>query len=162
MITKEIKAMLKTQQEVGPTKAGFYFDPERSNDNAFNWVIEIPRESFEDGLPLRKDLQKHDIKSILMEIRFGDTYPFSPPFFRVVHPRFLPFIHGGGGHVTGGGSICMDTSRSPCLSHCRSSLTICFFRPAHLLTNDGWSSVYSIEAILLQIRIAMWAILRPI
>ncbi|GJN90810.1 hypothetical protein Rhopal_003824-T1 [Rhodotorula paludigena] len=130
MITKEIKAMLKTQQEVGPTKAGFYFDPERSNDNAFNWVIEIPRESFEDGLPLRKDLQKHDIKSILMEIRFGDTYPFSPPFFRVVHPRFLPFIHGGGGHVTGGGSICMDTSNlEP--------------RPARLDSN--WEQPYSMD-----------------
>lgn len=45
--------------------------------------------------------------------------------FRVIHPRFLPFVYGGGGHgthylkrylhrltddalpVTGGGSICM-------------------------------------------------------
>lgn len=52
-------------------------------------------------------MKQKGVKSILMEIRFGDSYPFSPPFFRVVHPRFLPFIHGGGGHVTGGGSICM-------------------------------------------------------
>ncbi|BGP40452.1 hypothetical protein JCM10450v2_004434 [Rhodotorula kratochvilovae] len=132
MIQREMKAMLKTQEDVGPTKAGFYFDPERSNDNMFTWIIEIPRESFEEGLPLRKDMEAKKVKSILMEIRFGDSFPFSPPFFRVIHPRFLPFIHGGGGHVTGGGSICMD-----------------------LLTPDGWSSVYQIEAILLQIRMAM-------
>ncbi|GAA6050356.1 hypothetical protein JCM3770_002979 [Rhodotorula araucariae] len=132
MIQREIKAMLKSQEEVGPTKAGFYFDPERSNDNMFTWIVELPRESFEESLPLRKDMEARKVHSILMEIRFGDSFPFSPPFFRVIHPRFLPFIQGGGGHVTGGGSICMD-----------------------LLTPDGWSSVYQIEAILLQIRMAM-------
>lgn len=25
------------------------------------------------------------------------SFPVSPPFFRIIHPRFLPFIHGGGG-----------------------------------------------------------------
>ncbi|GAA5975703.1 hypothetical protein JCM11641_005842 [Rhodosporidiobolus odoratus] len=131
-LQKEVKAMMKTQGEKGPTEAGFYFDPERSDGNLFNWVVELPRESFDQEIPLVKDMIDKGVKSILMEIRFGDSYPFSPPFFRVVHPRFLPFIHGGGGHVTGGGSICMD-----------------------LLTNDGWSSIYSTEAILLQIRVAM-------
>ncbi|GAA5983163.1 hypothetical protein JCM10908_000179 [Rhodotorula pacifica] len=132
MIQKEMKAMMKTQEKEGPTKAGFYYDPERSNDNLFTWIVELPQGSFDQDIPLAKDMKQKGVKSILMEIRFGDSYPFSPPFFRVVHPRFLPFIHGGGGHVTGGGSICMD-----------------------LLTSDGWSSVYSIEAILLQIRMAM-------
>lgn len=49
-----------------------------------------------------------NINSIVFEIRFPPNYPLSPPFFRIITPRFLPFIHGGGGHVTGGGSICMD------------------------------------------------------
>ncbi|BGP16562.1 hypothetical protein JCM10213_000526 [Rhodosporidiobolus nylandii] len=131
-LQKEVKGMLKTMEERGPTEAGFYFDLERSDSNLFNWVVEIPRESFDQDIPLVKDMIQRGVTSILMEIRFGDSYPFSPPFFRVVHPRFLPFIHGGGGHVTGGGSICMD-----------------------LLTNDGWLSSYSIDAILLQIRMAM-------
>ncbi|GAA5944159.1 hypothetical protein JCM3775_001084 [Rhodotorula graminis] len=159
MIQKEMRAMLKAQKDLGPTSAGFFFDPERSDDNAFNWVIELPRESFEEDLPLRKDMDARDVKSILMEIRFGDTFPFSPPFFRVVHPRFLPFAHGGGGHVTAGGSICMDESLLP-----RSSSSSRAREPdpdllvpatVHLLTTDGWSSVYTIEAILLQIRMAM-------
>jgi ubiquitin-conjugating enzyme E2 Q len=72
------------------------------------------------------------VNSLLMEIRFSDNFPLSPPFFRIVHPRFLPFIRGGGGHVTGGGSICMN-----------------------LLTSDGWSPAYQIEAVLLQIRLAI-------
>lgn len=32
------------------------------------------------------------------------SYPFSPPFARIVTPRFLPFMNGGGGHITAGGA----------------------------------------------------------
>ncbi|GAA6008198.1 hypothetical protein JCM11491_001926 [Sporobolomyces phaffii] len=131
-IQREMRAMMDEQSKIGSVAAGFYFDPERSNDNLFTWVIELPVESFDTELPLVKDMNARKVRSILMEVRFGDTFPFSPPFFRVVHPRFLPFIHGGGGHVTGGGSICMD-----------------------LLTADGWLSSYSIPAVLLSIRVAM-------
>jgi len=42
------------------------------------------------------------VNSIIFEIRFPPTFPNSPPFFRIITPRFLPFMHGGGGHVTGG------------------------------------------------------------
>ncbi|GAA5835600.1 hypothetical protein JCM3766R1_006458 [Sporobolomyces carnicolor] len=131
-IQREMKAMVEQQDKEGPIEAGFYFDPERSNDNLFTWVIELPVGSFDQDLPLAKDMKSKQVSSLLMEIRFGEAFPFSPPFFRVVHPRFLPFIHGGGGHVTGGGSICMD-----------------------LLTSNGWLSSYSIPAVLLQIRMAM-------
>ena len=66
------------------------------------------------------------LNSIIFEIRFPPSFPLAPPFFRIITPRFLPFIQGGGGHVTGGwwsvvflsfvltvlcgsgGSICMD------------------------------------------------------
>ena len=56
----------------------------------------------------------------------------SPPFIRVVRPRFLGFQQGGGGHVTAGGALCME-----------------------LLTNSGWSAVSSIESVLLQVRMAI-------
>jgi ubiquitin-conjugating enzyme E2 Q len=42
------------------------------------------------------------INSVVFEIRFLPSFPLSPPFFRIIKPRFLPFIRGGGGHVTGG------------------------------------------------------------
>ena len=32
----------------------------------------------------------------------------SPPFVRVIRPRFLGFQQGGGGHVTIGGALCMQ------------------------------------------------------
>lgn len=52
----------------------------------------------------------------------------SPPFIRVVRPRFRGFGQGGGGHVTVGGALCME-----------------------LLTNSGWSAVSSLESVLLQV-----------
>lgn len=51
-----------------------------------------------------------------------DNYPFEPPFIRVVTPAII------GGYVLGGGAICME-----------------------LLTKQGWSSAYTVEAIILQI-----------
>jgi len=92
---------------------------------------------------------KAKLSSVVLELRFHSTYPMGeslhtyisssttdlttgPPFVRVIRPRFLPFAMGGGGHVTAGGSICMD-----------------------LLTNSGWSAVASIESVLLQIRMAI-------
>lgn len=68
----------------------------------------------------------------MLEFRFGAGFPFSPPFVRVVRPRFLPFAQGGGGHVTVGGAICSE-----------------------ILTNSGWSAVMSIEKVLLQIRLGL-------
>lgn len=51
-----------------------------------------------------------------------ETYPFEPPFVRVVHPII------SGGYVLVGGAICME-----------------------LLTKQGWSSAYTVEAVIMQI-----------
>jgi len=53
---------------------------------------------------------------------FTDRFPFQPPFIRVCHPVL------SGGYVLSGGAICME-----------------------LLTPQGWSSAYSIEAVIMQI-----------
>src|SRR5206468_3647065 len=88
--------------------------------------------SFDSSLPLAQDMKRVSITSIVLEVRFPGDFPISPPFVRVVRPRFLPFLSGGGGHVTAGGAVCME-----------------------LLTNSGWSPVMSMESILLQVRLAM-------
>ena len=72
------------------------------------------------------------LTSIVLEVRFTAQFPFSPPFVRVIRPRFIPFLAGGGGHVTAGGALCME-----------------------LLTNDGWLLSTSMENVLLQVRMAM-------
>eukprot|EP00058_Branchiostoma_floridae_P016529 XP_002602017.1 hypothetical protein BRAFLDRAFT_82604 [Branchiostoma floridae] len=51
-----------------------------------------------------------------------ENFPFDPPFVRII----APIINGG--YVLGGGAICME-----------------------LLTKQGWSSAYTIEAVIMQI-----------
>ncbi|KAI0073974.1 hypothetical protein K474DRAFT_119925 [Panus rudis PR-1116 ss-1] len=130
-VQRELMAMLNEQKRAKSLKQlGWYMPEDVISDNLFQWIVEL--HSFEEELPIAKDMQNNNVNSLVFEIRFPPTYPHSPPFFRILKPRFLPFIQGGGGHVTGGGSMCMD-----------------------LLTSDGWLPSYSIPAILLQIRLAI-------
>ncbi|KDQ51732.1 hypothetical protein JAAARDRAFT_497248 [Jaapia argillacea MUCL 33604] len=130
-LQRELKAILKEQERARSLKElGWYMPPELIGDNLFQWIVEL--HSFEKSLPIAKDLVARGVNSLVFEIRFPPAFPHAPPFFRIIKPRFLPFIHGGGGHVTGGGSICMD-----------------------LLTSDGWLPSYNIPSILLQIRLAI-------
>lgn len=62
------------------------------------------------------------IYNVNLQMKFQENYPFEPPFVRVVHPLMT------GGYVLLGGAICME-----------------------LLTKQGWSSAYTIEAVIMQI-----------
>lgn len=128
-IGKEINKLQKVQSTVPLHELGWYIDFE-SITNMFHWIVEL--HSFDASLPLAKDMKKAGLTSIVLEFRFGRDFPLSPPFVRVIRPRFLPFLSGGGGHVTAGGAMCME-----------------------LLTNSGWSPVSSLESVLLQVRMAM-------
>jgi len=128
-LTRELKTVLKIQESTPSHELGWYINPELVS-NVYQWIVEL--HSFEETLPLAKDMKTAGVTSIVFEIRFGKDFPHSPPFVRVIRPRFLPFTSGGGGHVTGGGAMCME-----------------------LLTNTGWSAVSSIESVLLQVRLAI-------
>lgn len=133
MATKQLNRALKEvfniQTKIPLHELGWYIDPELIS-NVYQWIVEL--HSFDVSLPLAKDMKAAGLSSIVLEIRFGRDYPFSPPFVRVIRPRFLPFGAGGGGHITAGGAMCME-----------------------LLTNSGWSSVSTIESVLLQVRVAI-------
>jgi len=130
-LQRELKAMLREQGQAKSLKElGWFMPPDFVGDNLFQWIVEL--HSFDPELPVAQDMAARGVNSLVFEIRFPPSFPHSPPFFRIIKPRFLPFIHGGGGHVTGGGSMCMD-----------------------LLTADGWLPSYSISAILLQIKLAI-------
>jgi len=130
-LQRELNSMLKEQDHAKSLRElGWYMAPEFMQDNLYQWVVEL--HSFDKELPIAKDLAHKKVNSLVFEIRFPPSFPHAPPFFRILKPRFLPFIQGGGGHVTGGGSICMD-----------------------LLTADGWLPSYSIPAVLLQIKMAI-------
>ncbi|KAI1656602.1 hypothetical protein F4813DRAFT_397473 [Daldinia decipiens] len=126
---QEIKKLEKVQSTTPLHELGWYIDFEKIN-NMFQWIVEL--HSFDSDLPLAQDMKVAGLTSIVLEIRFLREFPMSPPFVRVVRPRFLPFSSGGGGHVTAGGAMCME-----------------------LLTNTGWSPANSLENVLLQVRLAI-------
>ncbi|KAK3061671.1 hypothetical protein LTS18_005687 [Coniosporium uncinatum] len=128
-LQKDLNAVLKVQETTPLHELGWYVDSEFVT-NVYQWIVEL--HSFDKDLPLAADMKSKGLKSIVLELRFGKDYPMSPPFVRVIRPRFLLFTQGGGGHVTAGGALCME-----------------------LLTNNGWSAVASIESVLLQVRLAM-------
>ncbi|XP_053599022.1 ubiquitin-conjugating enzyme E2 Q2-like [Microplitis demolitor] len=98
------------------------------NDNLYKWNVGI--KSTDPDSPLTKDLERLKKSGgkdcILLEILFDDKFPFEPPFVRVVDPVM------SGGFVTSGGALCME-----------------------LLTNQGWSSAYAIETLIMQILATM-------
>lgn len=128
-LQRELTATLKVQDTHPAHELGWYIDRELIS-NVYQWIVEL--HSFESQLPLAKDMKSKGINNVVMEVRFGKNYPMSPPFVRVIRPRFMSFMQGGGGHVTAGGALCME-----------------------LLTNNGWSAVSNIESVLLQVRLAM-------
>jgi ubiquitin-conjugating enzyme E2 Q len=104
-LQKDFQTLLKVQELTPLHELGWYTNPEQFN-NMYQWIIEF--HSFEKDLPLAKQMKQKGLKSVVMEMRFGPDYPMSPPFIRVIKPRFLNFMAGGGGHVTAGGAICME------------------------------------------------------
>jgi ubiquitin-conjugating enzyme E2 Q len=134
-LMKDLQAVQKVQDSTAPTDLGWFIDVEKL-DNVYQWIVELHSFHVFDikgkQLPLVADMKKKGVKSIVLEMRFNKDYPFTPPYVRVIRPRFLSFNQGGGGHIVLGGAMCME-----------------------LLTNSGWSSVSSIESVLMQIRMAI-------
>ncbi|KAJ2894276.1 hypothetical protein MKZ38_007784 [Zalerion maritima] len=128
-IARELKTMRTEIESSSSHELGWYVDLD-SVENMFQLIVEL--HSFDLSLLLAQDMQKAGINSVVLEMRFGRSFPISPPFIRVIRPRFLPHQNGGGGHVTIGGAICME-----------------------LLTNSGWSPANSLEAVLVQVRAAI-------
>jgi ubiquitin-protein ligase len=116
-ITSELKHILASN----PEAQGYSVEPIK--DNLYLW--ECCFFNFEPKELIAQDLLKLKQKAIVLHITFPSTYPFNPPFCRVIKPRFA--FHTG--HVTIGGSICTE-----------------------LLTNKGWTSANTIEAVVVSIR----------
>jgi len=116
-ITSELKHILASN----PEAQGYSVEPIK--DNLYHWECKFF--NFEPKEAIAQDLLKLKQKAIVLHITFPSTYPFNPPFCRVIKPRFA--FHTG--HVTIGGSICTE-----------------------LLTNKGWTSANTIEAVVVSIR----------
>ena len=134
-LARDIDRMQKVQTSTPLPELGWYINFAHL-DNMFQWIVEL--HSFDVILPLAQDMLALGVSSIVCELRFGADYPMSPPLVRVIRPRFLPFLQGGGGNVTAGGAMCME-----------------------LLTSTGWTPANQTDAVLLQVRLALSATDRP-
>lgn len=123
-IMKEIKLM--TQYNTGEVdNNGLDMRFNLLNDQINIWRCQILKDNFKDYNALYQDFINYTINAIEFEILLPEKYPFEPPFIRIVKPRF-EFLSG---HITRGGSICME-----------------------LLTKQGWTSSISIDKVLLMIK----------
>lgn len=129
VLQQHLQATIKIQKRVPLHELGWYVDPSLIT-TVYQWVVEL--HTFDPSLPLAQDLKAINQKSVVLELRFPPQFPMDPPLVRVIRPRFLEFAAGGGGHVTTGGSMCME-----------------------LLTHSGWLPTASIESVLLQVRMAI-------
>ena len=101
----------------------------KGGDNLYQWNVILDILKFELTPDLKKDFewkkaQENKDPTLEFEITFPSDYPFKPPFIRVVRPIFQ--FHTG--HVTIGGSMCMES-----------------------LTNQGWLSTRSVEGLFVEI-----------
>ncbi|RMY09654.1 hypothetical protein D0867_01172 [Hortaea werneckii] len=131
-LLKELQHLQKVQQSSTLADLGWYIDVDKI-ENVYQWIVELHSfQCLNPKLPIVTQMKNKSMKSIVLEIRFNKDFPYTPPYVRVVRPRFLTFAQGGGGHIVMGGAMCME-----------------------LLTNTGWSSVSSMESVLMQVRLAI-------
>ena len=80
------------------------FTIELVNESLYEWNVKIIK--LDPESPLAQDLKelvkKNGQDHILLSMTFKDSFPFSPPFVRVVSPVIL------GGYVMNGGAICTE------------------------------------------------------
>ncbi len=126
MAIKRISSDLKLLMITNPNPD---FTVSTRGDNLFIWDVKMKFPMDSDS-KLQEQLETYNEKYntgnyVNFEITFPQDYPFSPPFIRVITPRFE--FHTG--HITIGGSICME-----------------------FLTLSGWSASMNMENTLVSIQ----------
>lgn len=101
-------------------------DEQTGLPDLYHWHVQLMNFDKEDSL--HHELKKRKMDHILLDLSFPFDYPNNPPFVRVVRPRFAFRT----GHVTVGGSICME-----------------------VLTSSGWLPSNDVESVIVQIRAEM-------
>lgn len=101
-----------------------------NDENMTIITFDLPLDNFEKDSDIYKDLVKYGYESVKVEMDIQNGYPFNPPFVRIISPRFKFMT----GHITSGGSICME-----------------------ILTNQGWSAALDLLKVLIVLKLEMIA-----
>jgi hypothetical protein len=134
-IVRKQKEMQKMFEQQNDPSCGleYKFDlPDEDNIN--KWLVSVSRKAFFDTdpsvalsaqTPLYQDMVACSVEYINFEITLPDDYPLSPPFIRIITPRFVHLT----GHITIGGSICsellMKQNWVPTLSILKVMIIVC-------------------------------------
>jgi len=124
VITKGIKRLIREYKRISKLdlkKLGFKINVD--NKDLYLWKVFITE--FEKGLPITNDMERFGIKEIEFEMKFPQNFPMSPPFIRIIKPRFQHLT----GHVTQAGALCMQ-----------------------ILTDKYWSPACSLESLIVTIK----------
>ncbi|KAK1857952.1 hypothetical protein I4F81_000566 [Pyropia yezoensis] len=78
------------------------------DDNLYLWEVSVSFRDASDRLNLAADLRALGTDSVVFEVRFGSDFPYSPPFLRVLRPRFRPQTT----YVLPGGGLCLQVITS--------------------------------------------------
>lgn len=115
-LVREYKSLTKIGKSLG-------FRIKVDTDNMYKWLIHL--HDFGETELISQDMAKYGVKEVELELSFPNNYPFSPPFMRVIKPRFIRLT----GHVTSAGALCMQ-----------------------LLTEKYWDPACSVESLIVTVR----------
>ncbi|KAI5704473.1 hypothetical protein M8J76_015480 [Diaphorina citri] len=122
--TIQVKRLMKELADIEKLKqngASPPFSVDLVNEKLDEWHVQVYTSSIDSSSELYVDLKKLKIPYILLHIDFPESFPFLPPFIRVISPSIDK------GFVMEGGALCLE-----------------------LLTPRGWSSAYSVESVIMQ------------
>jgi len=134
-IVRKQKEMQKMFEQQNSPECGLDYKFDLPDEDNFNrWLVSVSRKAFFDTdpgvalsaqAPLYQDMMACGVEYINFEITLPDDYPLSPPFIRIITPRFIHLT----GHITIGGSICsellMKQNWVPTLSILKVMIIVC-------------------------------------
>jgi len=134
IVRKQKECQKMVEQQNDPSCGLDYKFDLPDEDNFNRWLVSVSRRNFYDAdpstapdkqTPLYQDMLACGVEYINFEITLPDDYPLSPPFIRIITPRFVHLT----GHITIGGSICsellMKQNWVPTLSILKVMIIVC-------------------------------------
>jgi len=129
-LQKQLKQIIKRQLSTNLGDERYWTLDLSKLDDLYTWYFKLA--SFDADIQLSKDMKNHGIDAVQLQVKFGPQHPHTPPFVRIIKPRFVQWMNGGGGHVTAGGSICVE-----------------------MLTMKGWKKDYTMDEVLTVVHAAL-------